>query len=191
MFHPHIVVSTPLTQLAAVDWWTGRVGGRTGIFPSNYAEVLHHPLPTWSTAPPPVTAATARPAKQESAPKYVPMAYKAVHHPENAPNPTGTKPQQQQQQQPQPTQQDGDEVKKSKYSHLKNTVSARVLPSLLANRYTHCPLQNRWQILLLVAWVLEPVSPYSLSPPVTIRHSCHAQEPQSADRSFAPYSKLH
>jgi LAS seventeen-binding protein 1/2 len=110
------------------DWWTGKTGGRTGIFPSNYAEVLHHPLPTWSTAPPPVTAATARPAKHESAPKYMPMPYKAVHHPETAPNPTGTRPQSQEQ------QQETDDVKKSKYSHLKNTVSAWIPHSFPAVR---------------------------------------------------------
>ena len=112
--------------VSVTDWWTGRTGGRTGIFPSNYAEVLHHPLPTWSTAPPPVTAATARPAKHESAPKYMPMPYKAVHHPETAPNPTGTRPQSQEQ------HQETDDVKKSKYSHLKNTVSAWIPHSLPA-----------------------------------------------------------
>jgi len=65
-----------------------------------------------------MTAATARPAKHESAPKYMPMPYKAVHHPENAPNPTGTRPQQVQQQ-----HQEMDDVKKSKHSHLKNTMA--------------------------------------------------------------------
>lgn len=105
------------------DWWTGRVGGRTGIFPSNYAEVLHHPLPTWSTAPPPATVVTARPAKQqtESAPKYMPMPYKAVHHPENAPNPTGTRPQALHQQQQQ--HQDQEVQQENKYSHIKNTMA--------------------------------------------------------------------
>ena len=147
-----------------LDWWTGRVGGRTGIFPSNYAEVLHHPLPTWSTAPPPATATTARPAKQtESAPKYMPMPYKAVHHPENAPNPTGTRPQQQRDQ-----QDHSQEPQESKYSHIKNTVSAYYQPT------THLNLliaTNRWQTLLRVALALGPGL-------------------QSADRSFVLYSNI-
>jgi hypothetical protein len=27
------------------DWWTGKVNGRTGLFPSNYVEKLVHPVP--------------------------------------------------------------------------------------------------------------------------------------------------
>ena len=30
---------------ANADWWTGKVNGRTGLFPSNYVEKLVHPVP--------------------------------------------------------------------------------------------------------------------------------------------------
>src|SRR5271170_6337345 len=82
-----------------LDWWTGKCNGRTGIFPSNYVEILHHPLPTWSTIPP-ATATKARPPP-ESAPKYMPS---------NPPRPA---------QQP---HQEEDDLKKPKYANLKNTV---------------------------------------------------------------------
>jgi hypothetical protein len=94
------------------DWWTGKCNGRSGIFPSNYVEILHHPLPTWSTIPP-ATATKARPPP-ESAPKYMPS---------NPPKPAQQPPQQQQQQQQQPHQQEEDDLKKPKYANLKNTMA--------------------------------------------------------------------
>lgn len=84
------------------DWWTGKCNGRTGIFPSNYVEILQHPLPTWSTIPP-ATATKARPPP-ESAPKYT--SHPAVNL---------VKPVQQQQQQAQ--------EEKPKYANLKNTMA--------------------------------------------------------------------
>lgn len=83
------------------DWWTGKCNGRTGIFPSNYCEVLQYPLPSWSQVPP-ATATKPRPIP-ETAPKYVP--YKHASPPDHGSRPTAQ----------------DDDLKKHKYSHSKNT----------------------------------------------------------------------
>ena len=32
-----------VTQMSASPWWTGKIGDRTGVFPSNYVEVFFDP----------------------------------------------------------------------------------------------------------------------------------------------------
>ncbi|KAG9058244.1 hypothetical protein FS842_011124 [Serendipita sp. 407] len=103
---------TAVTDERSPDWWTGKCNGRTGIFPSNYCELLQYPLPSWSMAVPPATVTKARPIP-ETAPKYVP--YKAQHT-ENATNPVGAR--------PHPHE---DDLKKPKYTHSKNLSSGNGL----------------------------------------------------------------
>jgi hypothetical protein len=109
------------------DWWTGKVNGRSGLFPSNYVEKFVHPLPpalanlNSSSPSNPQHAAVhvhdTPPTTHSEAPLHVP--YRSTHAamaspPGGGPNAIGL--------QPAVVHQEP-EKKDSKYSHLKNTMA--------------------------------------------------------------------
>lgn len=102
------------------DWWTGKVRGQSGLFPSNYVERILHSLPP--PPPAPMISKSSRPGSEVGVtPTYVP--YRSTHAAMNSypvgggPNALGLQPSQ-------PPQQSGSEEPKraGKYDHLKGTV---------------------------------------------------------------------
>jgi len=96
---------------ANADWWTGKVRGQTGLFPSSYVERIIHSLPP--PAPAPKVRSSSRPGSEVSAPTYTP--YRSTHVAMNpvggGPNALGLQPVQQ------------EDAKKGKYDHLKSTMA--------------------------------------------------------------------
>lgn len=103
------------------DWWTGKVRGQSGLFPSNYVERILHSLPP--PPPAPMISKSSRPGSEVGVtPTYVP--YRSTHAAMNSypvgggPNALGLQPSQ-------PPQQSGSEEPKraGKYDHLKGTMA--------------------------------------------------------------------
>lgn len=92
------------------DWWQGKVGGRSGLFPSSYVERIYYTLPP---EPAPMVMKSSRPSSEVSAPTYTPYRSKhvAMNSSGGGPNALGL----------QPTQ--TDEAKRAKYEHLKSTMA--------------------------------------------------------------------
>jgi hypothetical protein len=92
------------------DWWLGRVGGRSGLFPSSYVERIYYTLPP---EPAPMVMKSSRPSSEVSAPTYTPYRSKhvAMNPSGGGPNALGL----------QPTQ--TDEAKRARIEGLKSTVS--------------------------------------------------------------------
>ena len=91
------------------DWWTGKVNGRTGLFPSNYVEKLVHPVP-------PALANLNSSSPSNPQPVVVHVHTQNDAGPQHAPSPyRGTQP-------PVQVQHEG-EKKEGKYTQLKSTMA--------------------------------------------------------------------